>query len=116
MNNTKIPFLINLATYLTKNTLPVIYVAGKITGLPYKEVQDKFKAAQIKLEAQGFKVLNPCEFMAIDENWHTAMRKASTMLNMSDHIYLLPDWKDSEGARFEFAQAVKFDISCINES
>ena len=115
MDNTKSSFLIKVATYLATNTKPVIYVAGKITGLPYNEVQIKFKTAQNMLEREGFKVLNPCEFMPIDENWHTAMRKASSLLNMADHIYLLPDWRESEGARFEFAQAVKFGISCINE-
>lgn len=116
MDNTKTSFLINIATQLATNRKPVIYIAGKITGLPYNEVQQKFQAAKEKLEAQGFMVLNPCDFMPIDENWHTAMRKASTLLNMADHIYLLPDWRESEGARFEFGQAVKFNISCINEN
>jgi hypothetical protein len=113
----KIPFLINVSTYLANHhkSKPIIYIAGKVTGLPADEVNAKFKAAQVKLEAQGFCVLNPTQFIGNAENWQIAMRMASTLLNMADHIYLLPDFSDSEGARIEFAQATKFGISCINE-
>lgn len=114
MHNNK-HFLINLATYLAKNNQPVVYVAGKVTGLPTEEVKAKFDKAKAYLEAQNFKVLNPCDFIMPEESWHTAMRMASTMLNMADHIYLLKDWKDSEGATWEFHQAVKFQINCIHE-
>jgi hypothetical protein len=93
----------------------VIYVAGKVTGLPTEEVLRKFDNAKNKLEANGYKVLNPCDFISPSESWETAMRLASTLLNMSDSIYMLPDWKDSEGAKWEFTQAVKFGLSVIHE-
>jgi hypothetical protein len=108
-------FLLCLTAHLAKSKKPVVYIAGKVTGLPTEEVKAKFETAKATLEAHNFHVINPCEFIKPNENWHTAMRMASTMLNMVNHIYLLPDWQDSEGARFEFAQAVKFGISCINE-
>jgi hypothetical protein len=109
----RLQFLIQLATTLTKNTKPIIYVAGKVTGLPADEVAAKFKVAQTELEALGWKVLNPVEFITPDEEWEIAMRMASSMLNMADSIYLLPCWEDSEGAKWEFNQAVKFGLSAI---
>ncbi|MGZ3753608.1 MAG: DUF4406 domain-containing protein [Mucilaginibacter sp.] len=111
----KLQFLVNLSTQLAKNHKPVIYIAGKVTGLDPVLVKAKFDKAKVFLEGQGFKVLNPVDFISPTENWHTAMRMASTMLNMADHIYMLSDWNDSEGAKWEFAQAVKFNISCILE-
>ena len=111
----KTQFLIKLNTHLAQSRKPVIYIAGKVTGLPVDVFRANFNKAKEKLTANGFHVLNPCEFIGPDENWHDAMRMASTMLNMADHIYMLPDWQDSPGAVWEFNQAVKFGISCINE-
>jgi hypothetical protein len=115
MHASKTQFLINLATQLTKNNKPVIYIAGKVTGLPEHEVATKFDKAQKALEERGFKVLNPCQFISNDTDWRLAMRFATSLLNMADYIYLLNDWKESEGAIWEYNQAVKFGISFIHE-
>jgi len=111
----KAQFLIDLATSLAKNSDTVIYVAGKVTGLPVDQYLAKFKTAQNMLEADGWKVLNPCEFIAPDEDWETAMQKAITLLNMSDAVYFLPDWEDSEGAKLEFMLAQKLGLSVVFE-
>ncbi|QTE37203.1 DUF4406 domain-containing protein [Mucilaginibacter gossypii] len=112
---TKTRFLIQLTTTLTKSKSQVVYIAGKVTGLPVNEFQAKFAAAKEKLQAQGFSVLNPCDFIAPDEDWKTAMRKATTLLNMADHIYMLPDWRDSAGAILEHRLAVKFGLNTMYE-
>lgn len=36
-----------------------IYIAGKISGLPAEEVDAKFRASQIALQAFGFEAVNP---------------------------------------------------------
>jgi nucleoside 2-deoxyribosyltransferase len=36
-----------------------IYISGKITGLPFREVEDKFHSAQNFLEEFGFEVVSP---------------------------------------------------------
>ena len=54
-----------------------LYLAGKITGDPYYFT--KFYNAQKKLEEGGFIVVNPA---------------------------LLPDWKESKGAKYEFGEAM----------
>lgn len=109
----KIQFLINTATVLTKSDKRAIYIAGKVSGLPEEVVNAKFKAAQNKLEADGWKVLNPCDFITNTEPWETAMRMAMTLLCMADTVYMLPCWEDSPGASVEFDAAVKFGIPVV---
>lgn len=98
-----IQILIAIANHLNTNTgkLPVVYIAGKVTGLPYNEVWQKFKVKQIELQHDGFFVLNPCDFITEQEDWQQAMRIAVILLSVSNSIYLLHDWHLSTGATLE---------------
>ena len=111
----KIPFLMQLVTTLTKNKQHVIYLAGKVSGLPEAEVSQKFSEAKTKLEAYGFKVLSPIDYIANNEDWELAMRKAATLLCMADSIYMLADWEDSPGAKREFEIATEFGLNVMWE-
>lgn len=80
----------------------IVYLAGKITGDP--AYRAKFADAEMVLRELGHTVLNPAvlpdgleyaAYMAIDEQ----------MLRASDAVCLLPDWKQSAGARQERALA-----------
>lgn len=102
-----------LEQQILENAEPIVYIAGKVTGLPYAEVYAKFRAAQLKLEAQKFNVLNPLEHIDKDARWDKAMRKAIILLCQSDFIYLLPDWPDSEGAKIERSLALRLNIPTI---
>ncbi|MDO3641954.1 DUF4406 domain-containing protein [Mucilaginibacter sp. L3T2-6] len=112
----KTQFLLRLANHLAKSKKPVIYVAGKVSGLKPEDYEAKFKKAEQQLESQGFHVLNPCAFISPDCDWKFAMRLALTLLNMADHIYLLPDWTDSPGAQWEFEQSLKLGLNAIFEA
>lgn len=102
-------------TEVTTGNEAIVYIAGKVTGLPYDEVYAKFRAAQLKLEAQGYNVYNPCEHIDKHEHWEQAMRKAIILLCKSDFIYLLPDWHLSDGAKVEWELALKLNIPPIHE-
>lgn len=108
---------INVAEILQNDlNLPVIYIAGKVSGLPYEEVKRKFKMKQLQLEALDFFVLNPVDIVADgDCSWTEAMRVSVMLLANADFICLLPDWKDSEGAKLEMALALKLGINTIND-
>ncbi|HMI03062.1 MAG TPA: DUF4406 domain-containing protein [Pedobacter sp.] len=91
-----------------------VYIAGKVTGLPYKEVFDKFQQAKTKLLNKGYFVINPCDFIQPDEDWKIAMSICFTLLPAADYIYLLDDWKDSKGAILEKDLADKLGINVLN--
>lgn len=80
----------------------IVYLAGKITGDP--AYRAKFADAEMVLRELGHTVLNPAvlpdgleyaAYLLIDEQ----------MLRASDAVCLLPDWKQSPGARQERALA-----------
>ena len=104
---------INAAEVLDNTfNLPVIYIAGKVTGLPYKEVTAKFKIKQLELEAMDFFVLNPVDVINDEDcNWQEAMRVSVMLLANADYICLLPDWWDSDGAKLERELAMRLGIS-----
>ena len=77
----------------------VAYIAGKITGDPnYKA---KFAEAQRALEKHGYIVLNP-SWMPQGLTNEQYMRMCLAMIDSADDVFMLDDWKDSEGARLEY--------------
>lgn len=84
----------------------IVYIAGKVSGLPLIDVTQKFGAAQKLLEAEGFEVINPLTVVSEKGDgwktkWPEAMRLCITELMKADAIYMLPDVKDSKGALIE---------------
>ncbi len=80
----------------------IVYLAGRITGDP--AYRAKFADAEMVLRELGHTVLNPAvlpdgleyaAYMAIDEQ----------LLRAADAVCLLPDWRQSAGARQERALA-----------
>lgn len=83
--------------------MSTVYLAGKITGDPaYRE---KFMAAAIKLEREGHIVLSPA-VLPVGLKAADYMRITGAMLEAADSVYMLKNWKDSEGAQIEYALAV----------
>lgn len=79
----------------------VVYIAGKVTGLPYHDVRKKFMAAADQLNELGYLVLNPILLVDRDTPWQEAMKICIFFLSQANHIYLLHDWQDSKGATLE---------------
>ena len=89
---------------------PLIYIAGKVSGLHYTDVVEKFKKRENELLAKGFNVFNPCEFVDESFDWQQAMRICMAHLPYCDFIDMLPDWQSSKGATFERECALKMGI------
>ena len=91
-----------------------IYIAGKVTGLPIIEVEEKFRKVQNEIEQQGFIAVNPIEIVGTWEcTWKEAMIKCISELINCDAILLLPCWTNSKGALIEQKLASDLDIRTI---
>ncbi len=77
----------------------VAYIAGKITG--DRNYKTKFADAQEGLERHGYIVLNP-SWMPQGLANEQYMRMCFAMIDSADDVFMLDDWKDSEGARLEY--------------
>lgn len=89
---------------------PLIYIAGKVSGLHYPDVVEKFAKRAEQLGARGYSVFNPVDFVDESCTWEEAMRICMAHLPYCDHIDLLPDWQSSKGATFERECALKMGI------
>lgn len=90
-----------------------IYIAGKVSGLPWKETSMKFGAHQKKLMNEGHAPIVPLDLCDKNDDWNTAMRKCIAALCTCEEIHMLPDWVDSPGATLENAIAAKLGIKIM---
>ena len=82
----------------------IIYIAGKMAGLPDKG-REHFNRAEERLLAEGHIVLNPAR-LPDGMPQEKYMPICLAMLQVADAIYLLDNWKDSPGARLEYNYAL----------
>ena len=84
-----------------------VYISGKITGLPQRRVEKKFKDAEEWLTIEGYIPVNPA---VMEQNpgleYEDYMHIAIAMLDVCDAIYMLKDWMDSHGACRELRYAI----------
>jgi len=97
-----------------------IYISGKITDNP--QWKEQFKVAEMKLMAQGdCVVINP---QAIAEEVEKEVENPTykdyfqadlRLLLICSTIYMLPNWKDSRGAKIEHSIAEALGMEIIYE-
>lgn len=91
-----------------------VYIAGKVSGLPWADVTMKFGAAQKALEAKGFEVANPLAivseqygklidpgFSFLDTPWEVCMKWVLPVMFTCDAVVMLPCWPKSRGGVLE---------------
>ena len=95
-----------------------IYISGKMTGLSEEKIWDNFRKVETFLVKHGRhnskkieSVMNPAVTYAMQkfnafsyEDW---LHIDFAMLDACDAVALLPNWKDSMGAKREIAYAYK---------
>lgn len=94
-----------------------IYLSGPITGLPQNNYKE-FALAQERVEALGYKVLNPHEFFEGKDTrqWDHPdfMRVCIAEMMKADLIVTLPGWEHSIGAKMEVDIARILNIEVTN--
>lgn len=92
-----------------------IYISGKISGLHYPDVVDKFNKAEQSILFSGDVPVNPIHISPYGPNkeWEDYMIDCIKALFDCEAICMLPCWKDSKGARVEHAIAKELRLEII---
>ena len=97
-----------------------IYIAGQMAGLPDNNFE-AFDAAEIKLQNQGWFVVNPHDFDKVfGENptgklLDAVCESERAAIPFLDAIYLLKGWEKSKGAQRELEVALKHNLIILVE-
>lgn len=79
-----------------------VYISGQITGLPPEEYAALFSAAEQRLAARGYAVVNPLNNgLPHFAPWVEQMKADIRLLLDCDAVFMLPNWELSHGATLE---------------
>lgn len=101
--------------YFIKPLRVKIFVSGKISGEDYYKAYQKFSTAEKRLEAMGYKVVNPMVLCKKHWSWVRCMAVCLWHLVGCKGIYQLPDWRLSRGARIEYKIAKFFNKDILRD-
>lgn len=90
-----------------------IYIAGKVSGLPYAECSQKFGAYEVTLIRAGHNPIVPLNLVWRTDDWETAMKKCIAAMVTCDEVHFLPCWVDSRGAKLEHDIAKQLKIPIL---
>lgn len=96
-----------------------IYIAGQMAGLPDLNFP-AFYAAEKRLEAAGWKPVNPARFNHVfvepkGRLLDAVCESERAAIPHLDAIYLLKGWEKSKGAKRELLVALQHDLEVIVE-
>ena len=95
-----------------------IYISGKISGLSIWEYHTKFGKAENDLMSRGYSVINPAMVQSVmpkDTTYEEYMQMSMLELSFCDTIYMLDNWKQSEGAKKELKYAIEHGCTLMFE-
>lgn len=91
-----------------------IYIAGKITGT--NDYMERFSKAERFLRNNGFEAINPAQISSAlppeSTSYEDYIKLGLTLLDSCRSVYMLTDWKQSNGAllEFQYAKALGYNI------
>lgn len=88
------------------------YLAGPMAGIPDRNFP-MFAAAATFLRDRGFTVLSPAELNKeyLNKGRSVCMRRDIEFVMQADGIFMLPGWRESQGALCEFAVATQLGLA-----
>ena len=93
-----------------------IYIAGKISGLERKAVEEKFENAKKALSLKGYQVFVPTILPVLGEMFHEDyLHICYSIIDVCDAVFMLKDWQKSEGAKKELLYAYKNNKKILYE-
>jgi hypothetical protein len=97
--------------------IPILYLAGPMTGLPDFNYPTFIATAQ-RMRRAGFYIVNPAENgLPPDAPWAAHMRRDLHAMLDCQGVALLPGWENSKGAKLEVgvAQAIGMPVRSVAE-
>lgn len=93
-----------------------MYISGPMTGMPLHNLA-AFMAAEARLIAMGYRVLNPARIGDTDglRDWRGWWPVNAAMLRGADAVYMLRGWEQSPGAFREHAWATEHGLAVLRE-
>ena len=97
----------------------IVYLSGKMTGLPESEYTENFRNAEMFYRAYGYEVVNPCNLSEIvlkrkpDASYEDFLREDFKAISGCTHIALLEGWETSTGAKREKAEAERLGLEVM---
>ena len=86
----------------------IIYISGRITGLPFHIAAGRFAVAARRLSELGHHPVNPIyNGLPRDATWAEHMRADLAALRVCDGVCMLRGWERSHGAQIERHTALK---------
>jgi hypothetical protein len=107
-----IPGQIEITEYIEIPKKPTVYLAGKMTGLNnYKALFDIHARV---LSNSGYAVFNPAT-LPVGLDYEEYFPICFMMIDTAKHIALMPNWKDSPGAKREkeYAESKGYEITYL---
>ena len=97
----------------------MIYLSGKITDVSKeKELlnMEIFNKVERELKAQGYEVFNPVIYEIDGGTWEYYLaRDLQWIATNKPDIYVLPNWRESKGARLEVEFAYLLGLKILNK-
>ena len=94
-----------------------VYISGGITDVP--DFKERFKKAERHLRGLGFNVINPAglqDNVTIGDFTHyDYMNFCIGLLELSDCVYFLDNWEQSDGSKSEMQQARLLNKKIVKE-
>nr|DAX13274.1 MAG TPA: deoxyribosyltransferase [Bacteriophage sp.] len=87
------------------------YISGAVTG--NENYMQQFETAEKRLQAAGYKVINPAKILKPLEGvctYDELMKLCIELLDIADCIVMLDGWKQSRGANREYGYAAGMGI------
>jgi hypothetical protein len=79
-----------------------IYISGKMRGMDEQLSRKLFQDAEDFLTKHGFIAHNPWKFVHTSERWGDRIIADLELLKSCDGIWMLENWRDSNGATCEY--------------
>lgn len=94
-----------------------VFISGGITDVP--DFKERFKEAEKHLRELGFNAINPAGLQdnvtVGDFTHYDYMNICVALLELTDCVYFLDGWENSDGSRDEFLYASNLDIPRITQ-